>query len=503
MEPKMSHQTLMLRRMGLDTYHQPVVYMHADCPVCRSQGFAAPSRVEVRHEGRAVVATLQVVTGELLRPGEVGLSEEAWRRLGSREGDELTVTHAPPLEAFAHVRAKMYGHRLDERAFDAIVREISAGWWPDIHISAFLTACAGSRLDVGEMIALTRAMVGAGERLSWGRALVADKHCVGGLPGNRTTPIVVAITAAHGLLIPKTSSRAITSPAGTADVVDTFTRASLSLSEIRRVVEREGGCLAWGGSMGLSPVDDVLIGVEHPLDLDSEGQLVASVLSKKVAAGSTHVLIDLPVGPTAKVRSVEAAAVLARDLGEVGRAVGLQVSVMTTDGSQPVGVGIGPALEAHDVLAVLRGAPGPQDLRERALAVAGRVLELDPGVPAGMGLARARELLESGQAWRKLVAIAEAQGGLREPPVAPLRAPVVAARAGRVQAIDNRRLARVAKLAGAPGAPSAGVRMNKRLGDPVEVGEPLFEVHAETRGELGYALDYVGTRSSVFAVEER
>src|SRR4030095_3297048 len=146
-------------------------------------------------------------------------------------------------------------------------------------------------------------------------------------------------------------SRAITSPAGTADVVDTFTHATLTPTALRKVVEREGGCLAWGGGLGLSPVDDILIGVEHPLDIDSEGQLVASVLSKKLTAGSTHVLIDVPVGPTAKVRSVEAAALLARDLVEVGAAVGLDVRVMSTDGSQPVGRGLGPALEAHDAFA--------------------------------------------------------------------------------------------------------------------------------------------------------
>jgi thymidine phosphorylase len=274
----MDHR-LALKRIGIDTYRQPVVYMRADCHVCRSQGFAAPSRVEVRVRGRSVVATLQVVTSDLLAMDEAGLSDEAWRRLGASAGDLAEMAHPPPIEAFGHVRAKMYGQRLDEPAFDAIVRDIAEGRWPDIHVAAFLTACAGSRLEVGEMVALTRAMVGVGDHLSWGRAIVADKHSVGGLPGNRTTPIVVAIAAAHGLLIPKTSSRAITSPAGTADVVDTFTRSALTIADIRRVVEQEGGCLAWGGAVSLSPVDDVLIRVEHPLDIDSEGQLVASVLS--------------------------------------------------------------------------------------------------------------------------------------------------------------------------------------------------------------------------------
>jgi thymidine phosphorylase len=499
----MNHQTLALRRLGIDTYRQAVVFMRADCHICRSQGFLAPSLVEVRLGERTVIATLQAVTSDLLGDGEAGLSEEAWRRLAAREGDLVTLAHPPPLEAFGHVRGKMYGQRLDERAFDAIVKDIGAGRWPDIHIAAFLTACAGNRLDVGEVVALSRAMIGAGPRLSWGRQPVVDKHSVGGLPGNRTTPIVVAIAAAHGLLVPKTSSRAITSPAGTADVVDTFTCASLSLQQMRQVVEREGGCLAWGGAMDLSPVDDVLIRVEHPLDIDSEGQLVASVLSKKAAAGSTHVLIDIPVGPTAKVRSLQAASLLARDLIEVGRAVGLEVSVMNSDGLQPVGRGIGPALEAHDVLGVLRGDPAaPADLHERALAVAGGVLELDPSVPEGMGLTQARELLQDGRAWRKLVAIAEAQGGLREPPTAPLRAPVLAAATGRVAAIDNRRLARAAKLAGAPAAAAAGVVLHKRLGDRACAGEPLFDLHAESPGELQYALDYVRDNPTIFAVEE-
>lgn len=486
--------TLAFVRLGIDTYRQAVVYMRADCHVCRSQGFAAQSRVEVGVGDRAITATLQVVTGDQLAEGEVGLSEATWRRLAPRSGERGTMRHPPPLEAFGHVRAKMYGQRLDQPAFDAIVADVVAGRWPDIHIAAFLAACAGSRLDVGEMVALTRSMVAAGEQLSWGRAVVADKHCVGGLPGNRTTPIVVAIAAAHGLLIPKTSSRAITSPAGTADVVDTFTRSALTVAEMRQVVEQEGGCLAWGGAVDLSPVDDVLIGIEHPLDIDSEGQLVASVLSKKVAAGATHVVLDLPVGPTAKVRSAGAAAALGRDLTEVGRALGLEVRVMTSDGTEPVGRGIGPALEARDVLAVLRGDPAaPADLRERALAVAGRVLELDPAVPEGTGVERARGLLADGLAWRKLVAIATAQGGLREPPVAPLVVPVPCAVAGRVAAIDNRRLARVAKLAGAPAAAAAGVVIHKRVGDLVEVGEPLFDVHAEVEGELAYALDYVRT----------
>src|SRR6185295_11844581 len=149
-------------------------------------------------------------------------------------------------------------------------------------------------------------------------------------------------------------SRAITSPAGTADTMETMAPVELDLVTLRRVVESEGGCVAWGGAMGLSPTDDILIRVERVLDLDGEGQLVASILSKKIAAGATHLVLDLPVGPTAKVRSRENAQSLSHTLVGVAREFGIEAQAIVSDGLQPVGRGIGPALEARDVLAVLQ-----------------------------------------------------------------------------------------------------------------------------------------------------
>ncbi|HKP74919.1 MAG TPA: thymidine phosphorylase, partial [Longimicrobiaceae bacterium] len=361
-----------VRRIGIHTYQEPVIYMHADCAVCRSEGFEAEARVRVTCAGRSIEATLNVVTSDLLSTDEAALSESAWLLLAAEEGAWVRLSHPEPLESFAKVRAKLYGATLDESALRAVVRDIAAQRYTAIQVAAFVAACAGGRMNRGEVLGLTRAMVDAGERLAWPRTPVVDKHCVGGLPGNRTTPVVVAIVAACGLLIPKTSSRAITSPAGTADAMETLAPVDLDLERMRAVVEREGGCVVWGGAVRLSPADDVLIRVERPLDLDSEAQLVASVLSKKVAAGSTHVVIDVPVGLTAKVRTAAAADALGGALREVGAALGLWVDVIRTDGSQPVGRGIGPALEARDVVAVLSGAPdAPADLRERAILLSG------------------------------------------------------------------------------------------------------------------------------------
>nr|WP_255699452.1 thymidine phosphorylase family protein [Luteimonas sp. Y-2-2-4F] len=489
-------------RMRLHAQHQAIAVMRTDCDVCRAEGLAARSQVLVSAGARQVQAVLYQADGDLLGHGQVALSEAAWRALGIADGDTVEVRHPPLLESLAGVRRRLYGGRLDAAELSAIVGDVVAGRYSDVHLAAFLTATASPPLDDEETAGLTRAMVEAGARLRWPAPVVVDKHCVGGLPGNRTTPIVVAVAAACGLVMPKTSSRAITSPAGTADAMETLAPVDLDLPTLRRVVEAEGGCLAWGGAMHLSPADDVFVRIERELDIDTEGQLIASVLSKKIAAGATHVLIDIPVGPTAKVRSIEAADRLAARLAATAAHFGLAVRCLRTDGAQPVGRGIGPALEACDVLAVLRGEPGaPADLRARAILVAGAVLEMGGAAAEGAGAALADATLDSGRAWEKFRRICEAQGGLREPPRAPHVAPLPAPRSGRATGIDNRRLARLAKLAGAPEHPAAGVHLRVRPGDAVARGEPLLFVHAQVPGTLAYALDYAREAGDIVAIE--
>jgi thymidine phosphorylase len=484
--------SMRLRRLGIDTYQEPVVYVRGDSHACRAEGFEARSRVKLSLGARHLVATLNMVGSDLLGAEEAGLSEWAWRSLGAQAGDAVRIGHADPVRSEGRLRAKVYGEALSWGDFRAIIEDVVAGEYSELHLAAFVTACAGDRLSTQETIWLTQAMADAGERIGWPHAPIADKHSVGGLPGNRTTPIVVSIAAAAGLTIPKTSSRAITSPAGTADTMETLAPVDLELAAMRRVVEREGGCIIWGGSVRLSPADDILIRVERPLDFDSDAQVVASVLSKKSAAGVTHVVIDMPVGPTAKVRTPAAAEALEHRFRATAAALGIELRILRTDGSQPVGRGIGPALEARDVLGVLQGrAEGLGDLRARSLALAAALLELGNRCAAGEGAALAAQILEDGRAWRKFQAICAAQGGMREPPVARHRETVAADRAGSVKRFDNRRIGRLAKLAGAPRAPAAGLELHVRMGDRVARGQPLFTLHAEAPGELRYAMDFL------------
>jgi len=494
---------LRLRRLGVDTYQELVVYLRRDCPVSKSEGFEAQSRVQVWQGETQVLCTVNVVHEDLIAIDEIGLSEAAWRAIGRSEGELLHIAHAPPLDSFSMVRAKIYGRAISNGAARAIVGDIVAGRYTDIEMAALITACSGSGMDIAETIALTRAMVESGVHLKWDSDVVVDKHCIGGLPGNRTTLLVVPIVAACGLTIPKTSSRAITSPAGTADTMETLAPVNLDMAIMRRVVGREGGCIAWGGAVSLSPADDLLIRVERPLGLDSDGLLVASVLSKKIAAGASHVLIDIPVGRSAKVRSIQAAHAIRERLHTVGREFGLAVQALVTDGQQPVGNGIGPALEAFDVLAVLQNDPtAPTDLRDRALLLAAGVLEMGGKATPGQGIVLARETLRSGAAWRKFQAICNAQGGMRVPPRAAYTHTVEALHGGRVVAINNRTLARVAKLAGAPKSAAAGMLLHIHVGVTVRVGQPLFTLHAASPGELGYALAFARAQEQLIIIEE-
>jgi len=260
----------MLKRMGIDTYQEPIVYMRADCHVCRAEGFSAQSRIRVTTDRASIIATLNVVRDGFLEAQQAGLSDAAWRLLEATPDQLATFSHPRTVESLSAVRGKIFGHPFQEAQLLAVVQDIAAGRYADIDLSAFLTACAAGAMSLDQVVGLTRGMVRVGECLTWNRALVVDKHCVGGLPGNRITPILVSIVAAAGVCIPKTSSRAITSPAGTADAMETLAPVDLDLATMRRVVEREGGCVIWGGAIRLSPCDDVLIRVERALDLDSD-----------------------------------------------------------------------------------------------------------------------------------------------------------------------------------------------------------------------------------------
>jgi len=498
----MSLQNLQIRRVGIDTWRENVAYLHRDCPVVRAAGFQALSKVEIHASGQSILAVLNVVDDErIVSACELGVSEDAFARLAVAEGHSASIAHAEPPGSIAALRRKINGERLGKEDVAAIIRDIAQARYSKIELAAFVVATNQYELDREEVLHLTEAMIAVGRKLDWhaqvGAGPVVDKHCIGGLPGNRTSMLVVPIVAAHGMLCPKTSSRAITSPAGTADTMEVLARVELPFERMVEIVRETRALLAWGGTADLSPADDILISVERPLSIDSPGQMVASILSKKIAAGSTHLVLDIPVGPSAKVRSMAEAQRLKRLFEFVANHLRLQLDVVLSDGRQPIGRGIGPVLEARDVMQVLQcDAAAPQDLRQKALRLAGRMIEFDPDVSGGHGYQIARDILDSGRALAQMNAIIDAQGRRTDPPqLGALQSEVLAPRDGVLVAMDNLRLSRIARLAGAPQVSGAGLDLFKKLGEPVRQGEALYRIHAQFDADLQFARALAGSDS--------
>lgn len=317
-----------------------------------------------------------------------------------------------------------------------------------------------------------------------GTAPICIHNCIGGIPNNRTTMVIVPIVASLGYTMIKTSSRSITSAAGTADVMEILAPVDLSYEKIVNVVKETNACIIWQSSLSPSGADEKIIKVRHPLSLDPEGMLLASIMSKKKAVGSTHVLIDIPCGEGAKFTFKEGKQ-LKKKFKKLGKLLKMKVKVMLTDGSQPIGNGVGPALEASDVLSVLKGN-GPEDLMQKSVRMATALLKM-----VGVRGAKIKVLqtLNSGKAYEKMMDIIRAQGGKKIVmiPKAKCSYSVLAKKQGIVRSINNRLIAKIARVAGSPKDKAAGIYLDVHKNFQVQKGDVLFTIYAENEGRLHFA----------------
>lgn len=493
--------TLRVRPVPIDTWHENICFLNRNCKAYAAADYLGAGKVDISGDDKSVRAKVNVIDDEeLIGIDEIGLSAHAFEELGLRAGSEITLERTPSPKSINALRSKLAGNELSLDEMHTVIRDIAEDRYTDKEISAFLVSAARD-LSIDEVQSLTRARAEFAHSFQWGSELVVDKHSMGGIPGSRITMIVIPIVAAHGLLIPKTSSRAITSAAGTADAMEVLARVDLSPSEVEKVVAAGNGCIAWNGRLNHSAVDDVMNSITRPLGIDSTKWAVASILSKKLAAGATHAIIDIPVGPYAKVRQGREGRELSRLFEEVGSGIGMQIIARVTDGSRPIGRGIGPALEVRDVYKVLGNeTDAPNDLREKALGFAASILEWDPNVPRGQGRPVATEILDSGKALAALDRIVDLQGR-HDQPVNPgvLVHEAVATASGVVSSVDSYQISGIARSAGAPMDKSAGIDLLVGEGSSVNAGDPLYLIHASVETDFRAAVER-SENNSVFEI---
>lgn len=446
-------------------------------------------RILLRHGKKEITCILDISESSKAVPeGKIGLFEEVLDRLRVRHGGIVTLRFTGKPESVKHIREKLFGKELSYEDIYSIIDDITNDRLTSIEKTYFVSACFTKGLSNKEIIDLTKTMVETGDRLKF-KGITLDKHCIGGVPGNRTTMLVVPIVAAAGLTMPKTSSRAITSPAGTADTMECLAKVELSEKKIKQVVRKINACIIHGGSMNLAPADDKIIEVENPLSIDAEGQLLASVMAKKYSVNANAVLIDIPMGKSTKADTKAKARHLKKMFEMLGRKLRMKTKVIVTDGSQPIGNGVGPLLEAADVMAVLKNDPkSPQDLKKKALMMAGILLKMG-GRKQGYKLAK--EILESGKALKKMLEIIKMQGRQEMPKLGSFNHQVKAGKKGKVRKIDNKMIAKIARMAGAPHDKGSGLYLNEKVGDKVKKGDVLYTIYAENEFKLGLAVDFM------------
>lgn len=473
---------------------KPVIFLHETA--AKKMGVHTGDRVAISRNGDTLIAVVDIVKG-LIKKNEAAISEELSASIKHNKG-YIEVLPSEVAESSSILQNQKGCREYSEKDLEKIMSDIVNNLLSEAEIAYFVSTMAHCKVSVKETISLIKAIVKTGTTIKWGKKVIADKHSIGGIPANRTTPIVVSICAAAGITMPKTSSRAITSAAGTADAVESIAPVSLSISELKNVVHKTGACLVWGGSLGLAPADDKLIRVEKLLRVDPEAQLIASILAKKISVGSTHVLIDIPYGHGAKV-SKENGERLGKIFVSLGKKLGLKIKTVLTNGREPIGNGVGPILEMKDVLKVLKQDNPPKDLEEKSLFLAGNILEMVGKAKKGQGIINAKEILYSGQAYKKFSQIISAQGGDPKAwlPEAKYSHTIVSKHKGIIEKISNQNINYLARIAGSPIDKAAGLYIYKHTGEKVMPADKLITLFSESKSKLNEAIKFFKSQKPI------
>jgi AMP phosphorylase len=467
--------------ISLEVGGKPVVILNRQD--ADAMGLHALDRVMLKSDGKELVAIVDITT-KFAKLGEVLTSDGVTSFFSLKAGDEIFVKPGKESESVTFIKQKIAGNRLEKEKIRTIIKDVVERRLSDIELSAFVTTLKTRGMSMDEIEHMSRAMVETGKKLKFNRITV-DKHSIGGICGDKTSLVLVPTVAAAGLTIPKTSSRAITSPAGTADRMEVLAPVNFTVGEIEKIVNKTNGCLVWGGALELAPADDIFIQIEYPLGIDP--LMLTSIMSKKKAVGAQYLVIDIPTGRGAKIKTIGEAHELAEDFLELGKRLGIKVSCCVTFGEQPLGYAMGPALEAREALLTLQGK-GPADLKEKVLNLAGTLFQM-----VGLESKLAKEILESGKAEKKMREIIAAQGGNEKIKTGDIsvgdeKAEIKSEKDGKVLWIKNAEMVTIAREAGAPRDKGAGILLNKKIGYPVRKGENLFTIFAENSNKLENAV---------------
>ena len=434
------------------------------------------------------IAILQIAYSDsIVSPGEIGLFIDTIKDIENES--IVSVKPIEPPDSFKFIQKKIRGLKLNNEEINSIISDSVSGQLSPLELASFITSVSINGMDKEEMTALTLSETRSGEIFNFGPE-VYDKHSTGGVPGNKVSLIIVPIVAAAGLIIPKTSTRAITSPSGTADSMEVLAPVSFDSFELKKIMSKEKACIVWGGALDTSPADNVLIEIERPLHMDPVGLMIPSILAKKLSVGVKKLVLDIPVGEGTKFPTPDDGKNFAYLFKEIAKNVGIESECALTLAHQPIGHCVGPALEAKEALILLRDySAGPNSLIEKSTSLAGIILEMGGKAERGQGQIVAKEILKSGKAYDKMKQIISTQGG--DPNILPDDIELgpnikefYATKAGHITDVDNAIINQIAKAAGCPNSKTSGIEIFKKQGARIKEGEPIFKIYSDSPSKL-------------------
>jgi len=455
-------------------------------------GISPMDKVALRVKNKEIILNADL-TNKFIQPGQIGLFKDVYKKYNIKENEWVSLHFTQHSSASLEALKKwLNGKRLNQQEIFEIMKDISQNRFTDILTTYFSSMGFFLPSKDEDLYRMAKAMAEAWEMLHFD-GIVADKHCMGGVPGNETTMIMIPLLASLWIKMPKTFSKAITTPAATGECVSVLMDISFSKKEIQQLVKKNNCCLIRGGGLDLAPADEKLIKVAYPLSMQSYSRTVVSIMAKKYAMGINHSLIDIPVWPSAKVPDMKTAKRLKKKYEYVGKKLGMKMTVEITDALQPIGAGIGAVLQVREVLRVLQQhEKRPMDLEKKALHLCVKIIEL-----VGMAKGKQAEKLAYGQliSWKARAMMQKIISAQRGNPnvkseglkLAKIQHDVYAEKAWTVQSIDMKAVNITARTLGSPLDLQAGLYLYKKLGDTVKKGEVIYTMYTNDESKITLA----------------
>ena len=432
-----------------------------------------------------------VLTDKYVRANEIGVTNDFLAEYPIMQWDTVLVSFVKnnPLSMQA-IRKKLLWKKISDEEIDAIIEDIKEKKIHDLVLAYYVATSFFYKSDVHELAYTTKATAYSWDmyRFPW---IVAWKYCIWWVPGNETTLVVIPILASLWLTVPKSFSKAITSPAATGECVNVLMDIEFDKQEVIRITDKVWACLVWNEKLNLAPVNDRIIKVSAPLWMEPYARMISSIMAKNYAMWINHCLIDIPMWPTAKVATLSDARRVAKRFKEIWEYLGIKMDVQITDGKQPIGKWIWACLQAREALRILQQhSDKSKDLEDKCIFLASRLLLLC-GVADSMGNAQKLAIaqLKNWEARKKLQEIIKAQNWnpnikSEDIELGKFSYDVVAQKDCVIKKVDMKLLNTMVRWLWAPKEYRAWIYLHKKLWDKVKKWQVIYTMYSPSENKM-------------------